>query len=354
MNISEYLEYVGNDWAKGWLQRSLNDRKGVFVAQAYMHMVNGNSYDALLLGQVIYWSDISQETLKPRISHGRQGHLWIVKTHKEWAEETSINGPETIKKAFNRLVSLNLVIKEQHRSPFHDQVVSYVRVNWDVFSDKLQKWANQTSREDTSEAGKVQQTQPGEVQGSHSGGVQESPSGQAQNTSPYTETVPENNSHQENPLVASATGEPAALADFDPQDQINASTVNQVMPERPERQTQSADEPPALVSYLYGFSKKPLTKAQLRNLSTGKVIQTGAGTLKCDAPNDLFVTDPRFKEYVDEMVKACKRMNNDYIVWNTLIGLICNFERVSPGQHGWIEWQKSVPLPGQAAQHPLA
>src|SRR5690242_19944271 len=103
MNVTEYLDYVGDDWAKGWLLRGDAEHNGVFVPRAVMWICNGNASEAYLLGQIMYWSDINVSEGKPRLSHMLDGHLWIVKTYDEWADELCFTSWTTVRDAMKRL-----------------------------------------------------------------------------------------------------------------------------------------------------------------------------------------------------------------------------------------------------------
>jgi hypothetical protein len=131
MNFSEYLNYVDNDWARGWLQRGNSERVGVFVPRVIMEAVNRNPYDAMLLSQILYWSDIDPQTRKSRLrcKHGK--HYWIVKTYAEWQEEVCLKSDRTVRGCFQRLEDNGFIFKEVHKSTFHNgQTACFVRLNW--------------------------------------------------------------------------------------------------------------------------------------------------------------------------------------------------------------------------------
>jgi hypothetical protein len=145
MNISEYLDYVGDDWSKGWLLRGDADHNGIFLPHAYMWICNGNAYEAQLLAQIMYWSDINVGQGTLRLSHMLDGHLWIVKTYEEWAADLYFNSWTTVRDAMKRLADKGIVIKETHKSMFHDgNTALYVRLNWEVFGQKIREWGNKT------------------------------------------------------------------------------------------------------------------------------------------------------------------------------------------------------------------
>jgi hypothetical protein len=145
MNINEYLDYVGDDWAKGWLLRGDADRNGVFVPHAFMWICNGNAYEAQLLAQIMYWSEINVGEGTLRLSHMLDGHLWIVKTYDEWAEELYFNSWTTVRDAMKRLSDKEIIVKETHKSMFHDgNTALFVRLNWEVFGEKIREWGNKS------------------------------------------------------------------------------------------------------------------------------------------------------------------------------------------------------------------
>lgn len=132
LTMTQYLDYIDNDWAKGWLQRGKAERHGVFVSREFMQAAKGNAYDAILLSQILYWADIDMTTRCPRLRYQYKEDWWIVKTYDEWAEEVCFNSGRTISQCLNRLAKHGLIYKETHKSPFHQtgQVASYVRPNW--------------------------------------------------------------------------------------------------------------------------------------------------------------------------------------------------------------------------------
>jgi hypothetical protein len=141
--IVDYLNYVkltcgGGDFALGWLQRGVTDRRGVFIAHIYMQMCNGQPRDAMMLAQVFYWADINPETLKPRMSYLREDddgipHLWIVKSNNEWSDEIGFTTSDVSRYALDSLSDKKLIVKEVHLSPFHNlKPVNHVRLDWPV------------------------------------------------------------------------------------------------------------------------------------------------------------------------------------------------------------------------------
>jgi hypothetical protein len=143
MNIKEYLDYVGDEWSRGWLLRGDADHNGIFMPHAYMWICNGNAYEAQLLAQIMYWVDINVSEGKPRVSHMRDGHLWIVKTYDDWAEEMYFNSWTTVRDAMKRLSDKGIIVKETHKSMFHDgNTALFVRPNWEVFGQKIREWGN--------------------------------------------------------------------------------------------------------------------------------------------------------------------------------------------------------------------
>ena len=138
MNINEYLDYIGDDWSKGWLLRGDTDHNGVWVPFSFLEMCDGNAFEALILAQVAYWSDIDKRKSAPRLSHEYGGHLWIVKTYEEWARELHLKSWTTVRACIARLVENNLIIKETHKSAFHSgNTALFLRLNWEVFGEKI-------------------------------------------------------------------------------------------------------------------------------------------------------------------------------------------------------------------------
>jgi hypothetical protein len=150
-------------------------------------------------------------------------------------------------------------------------------------------------------------------------------------------------------LVASATDEPdGAFADFESYAQATqidrtALTLN--------ISASRHQGPSKLVEYLCSQNLEQIKPSHIKRLAAKTVFQVD-GEVRSDSADNLYMTDSRFKEYVDEMIAACKRLNNGVLPWKILIGMICNFDRISPGQHGWSEWQKAIPLaPDGATQN---
>jgi len=329
MNIKKYYEYIGNDAVKGWLQRGLIERQGVFVPLAYMHMVNSNGNDAILLGQILYWHDISAETNRPRITHWFEGNLWVVHSHEEWAKQTGISA-RTVRDGLERLANLKLIIKEQHRSTFPEHkggVVSFVRVNWEVFVPVLTDYVES----ETTDYVESELTDYVESE-----------------TTDYVESYtysPTDSPTENKPLVASATSKPdgALSHGFNHLNQIGATDIAAatVTHNGASHDDKGQTE---LVAYLYSVNRQRMGKTHLNRLSASGVFQIDGDRVSTASAQDLYVIDPRFKDYVDDMIAACKRLKNGELPWQTLIGLICNFERETPGMQGWIAWKKTVPL----------
>jgi hypothetical protein len=142
MNISEYLDYVGNDWAKGWLLRGETQRSGVFVPFSFIDLCEGNLYEALILAQVMYWADVDTHKGGPRLSYEHGGHVWIVKTYEEWAKELHLNSWTTVRACITRLTEAKLIIKETHKSVFHGGGTAlFLRPNWEIFEQKIRELA---------------------------------------------------------------------------------------------------------------------------------------------------------------------------------------------------------------------
>jgi hypothetical protein len=138
MNFAEYLSYVDNKWAQGWIQRDKSKEAAIPLSFDYMDIVDGNPYDAMLLARIIWWHGINTKKLQPRLHHRYKGHLWIVKTHDEWAKEMHFKSSRTVAESLRRLADLGIIISERHKSPYHKgQVVSFVRINWNIFAEKM-------------------------------------------------------------------------------------------------------------------------------------------------------------------------------------------------------------------------
>lgn len=138
MNFAEYLSYVDNKWAQGWIQRDKSKEAAIPLSFDYMDIVDGNPYDAMLLARIIWWHGINTKKLQPRLHHRYKGHLWIVKTHDEWAKEMHFKSNRTIAESLRRLADLGIIISERHKSPYHKgQVVSFVRIDWNTFAEKM-------------------------------------------------------------------------------------------------------------------------------------------------------------------------------------------------------------------------
>jgi|GEM_PF-3993506 len=200
MNIAEYLDYVGDDWSKGWLLRGDAEHNGIFLPHAYMWICNGNAYEAQLLAQIMYWSDINVGEGTLRLSHMRDGHLWIVKTYEDWAEEMYFNSWTTVRDAMKRLSDKGIVIKETHKSMFHDgNTALFIRLNWEVFGQKIREWGNKPRN-----TSPVLPEIPPSISRNTSPVLPEIPPSISRNTSPvlpgntspvlpiYTESTPEN------------------------------------------------------------------------------------------------------------------------------------------------------------------
>lgn len=146
MNIKEYLDYIGDDWAKGWLLRGDANRNGVFVPFIFIDLCEGNLYEAVILAQAMYWADVDTSKGAPRLSHRHGDHFWIVKTYEEWAKELHLNSWTTVRDAIKRLSDKGFLIKETHKSIFHGGGTAlFLRPNWKVFGEEIRELAN-TSR----------------------------------------------------------------------------------------------------------------------------------------------------------------------------------------------------------------
>jgi hypothetical protein len=152
-------------------------------------------------------------------------------------------------------------------------------------------------------------------------------------------------SKEEKPLVADATGGvPTALTRNQNYHPVAVIPEQQTATLKAKKQT--ADDIQGhseLIMYLYSMNTDQMTKKQVKKLATNHIFVKDDTNTRYGSPNHLYVTDPRFKDYVDDMLKACRAMHGGSIVWNTLIGLICNFDREGRTL-GWGEWKKLVPL----------
>lgn len=200
MNTLEYLNYVQDPTAQGWLQRGAAEKQGVLVSFAYMDIVDGNPYDAMMLAQILYWHDIDEKTRRPRITHWRDGHLWIVKTFGEWREELHFKSERTIKECAGRLFNQQIIVKERHKSPFHnEQVVSFIRMNWPVFGERVKTVLGETLN-----------VHPEETLNVYPGGTLDVHSGKTSDVRPiYTETTTETTAKTTTEKTASPSGETA-------------------------------------------------------------------------------------------------------------------------------------------------
>lgn len=128
------LDYIDNDFARGYVQSHSNARRGVFVPMTFIDLCDGNMYDAILFSQLMYWHQPSNSTGEAKMQRKHNGHLWVAKNHSDWYQECRIKSA-TVRKSLNRLKKTGLVIYELHgekglKTPF-------IRINWDVFEDKM-------------------------------------------------------------------------------------------------------------------------------------------------------------------------------------------------------------------------
>lgn len=148
-NYREYKNYLGDEFFAAWLDRSVIVGRRLSIPEAYVDMVGGNWYVAPLLAQIVYWSEVNQETLQPRMSFWFKDHLWIVKSYEEWAAECFMS-ERTARRSMKTLEHLSLIIKEVHLSPFHldeeerPKRALFVRLNVAVFSRLMKAWLDKT------------------------------------------------------------------------------------------------------------------------------------------------------------------------------------------------------------------
>lgn len=181
MDFISYLKHVGDDRASGYLLRNLQDRTGVHVSLAAMQAANGNAYHAMVLSQILYWFDINPKTREPRVSHERDGRLWVVKTQAEWSNELGFNSERTVAAALSALEDAGLIVKSRHKSPYHNgQVVTFISLEWSA-------WMNFC---DEFYPGSTQDVEPGSTQDVDSGSTQDVEPSYTENTTESTPGAP--------------------------------------------------------------------------------------------------------------------------------------------------------------------
>lgn len=105
----------------------------IAVSRYHVAMCDGNAYDAMLLAQLVYWFS------EPgRVTHTRDGKLWVVKTYDEWAGEIGIT-ERTLKRSMGRLEAMGLVERRTHKSAYHDgKTALHTWFNWSTYAEELE------------------------------------------------------------------------------------------------------------------------------------------------------------------------------------------------------------------------
>lgn len=156
IKASEYIAYVAKQSpeAAATLVDKTSEKHGVFVSKACVWMVGGAASDAMVLSQIIYWSNTTEEG-NSRLGYWYKDHLWIVKTHDEYASEIGFVGGRIIKDILSRLESKELIIKQYALSPFHKNEngtmkrVTLIRLNWKQFHRKQKEWVSKFLTQET-------------------------------------------------------------------------------------------------------------------------------------------------------------------------------------------------------------
>jgi len=128
------LDYISNEYARGYVHSRSHSREGVFVSLEFIDLCNGNMYDAILFSQIMYWHEPSNKTGDTRMRRERDGHLWVAKNHSDWYAECRIKA-QTVRKCLDRLKQSGLIIYELHGEKGNK--TPFIRINWDVFAAKM-------------------------------------------------------------------------------------------------------------------------------------------------------------------------------------------------------------------------
>lgn len=147
-SMYDYLNYVGEQSpdAKQFLVANSLNKDGVFVPRAWLHLLDGNAYHALVMGRIMFWADINVEKRTARMVYERDGHLWMVKTYQDIANEIGLNSAKTVRNALDSLRKKEFIFLESHHSPFHTasnnapMKVAHIRPNWKCVMEALNKW----------------------------------------------------------------------------------------------------------------------------------------------------------------------------------------------------------------------
>lgn len=127
------LDYIQNDYARGYVHSRSHSRKGVFVSLEFIDLCDGNMYDAILFSQIMYWHE-PDKSGSTKMRRERAGHLWIAKNHNDWYDECRIKA-QTARKCLDRLKQRGLIIYELHGEKGNK--TPFIRINWDVFTAKM-------------------------------------------------------------------------------------------------------------------------------------------------------------------------------------------------------------------------
>lgn len=134
-----------------FLQSEHNSRHGIFIDLTYVDMLDGDIISAYLLSQIVFWhlhDKDGNEKLKIESPKG-SGIYWIVKTKKEWYEETRLKRSQ-YERARNVLIKNKLIIHKVSKSPLvkHNySPVEHIRLNWKTFLDERDKVLMEKAKE---------------------------------------------------------------------------------------------------------------------------------------------------------------------------------------------------------------
>lgn len=135
------LAYIDNDFAKGWVSNQSSMRRGVFVQTVYIDINDDYLHDAILFAQIMYWHEPDTNG-NTRLRKEIDGHLWIAKNHNEWYAECRVK-ERMARKSLERIRDRGLIFYELHG--FAAEKTPHIRVNWEVFAQKIQEAQNKTA-----------------------------------------------------------------------------------------------------------------------------------------------------------------------------------------------------------------
>lgn len=112
---------------------------GVWVSQALIRALNGDSAAMLLLGQILYWCELGEDGQPLRLTLYHDDEYWLAKRHADWWEECGVQ-ERTARRKIAQFEAAGIIKLEYH---FYGGVKqTYIRVLWSALEGWLESATN--------------------------------------------------------------------------------------------------------------------------------------------------------------------------------------------------------------------